>query len=211
MIDFVTDIVERLGYLGVAFLVALENVFPPIPSEVVLPAAGFSANNGDATLIGMILAATVGSVIGAWLLYLIAAWIGPDRLDRFLIRYGRWVGVKPADVARANSWFDDHANKAVLLCRCVPLIRSLVSIPAGFRRMDALAFTIYTAIGSLVWNTILIYAGYQLGDNWDQVEQWVSKFQYLVIAVIAVVVGWWVWTRLVAPTLKARHEGHPPA
>jgi membrane protein DedA with SNARE-associated domain len=209
--DKILEIIDTIGYAGVAFLVALENVFPPIPSEVVLPAAGFSANNGDATLIGMIIAATIGSVVGAWILYLVAAWIGPDRLDRFLIRYGRWIGVKPADVARANSWFDDHANKAVLICRCVPLIRSLVSIPAGFRRMDALAFTAYTALGSLVWNTILIGAGYQLGDNWEVVEEWVSKFQYVVIAAIAAVAIWWLWARIIAPTRKARREGRPPA
>jgi membrane protein DedA with SNARE-associated domain len=209
--DRILDVIDTIGYAGVAFLVAFENIFPPIPSEVVLPAAGFYASTGDAALVGMIIAATIGSVIGAWALYLIAAWIGPERLDRFLLRYGRWVGVKPQDVARANGWFDDHASKAVLICRCVPLIRSLVSIPAGFRRMDPIAFTIYTAIGSLVWNVLLIVAGYQLGDNWEQVEEWISTFQYVVIAAIVAVGLWWVWTRMLSPTRRAHREGHPPA
>ena len=209
--DRVIAIIETIGYVGVALLVALENIFPPIPSEVVLPAAGFSAAEGDHQLWAMIVAATIGSVLGAWALYLFAAWIGEERLERLLVRYGRWFGVKPQDIARANSWFDRHAGKAVLLCRCVPLLRSLVSIPAGFRRTPALAFTLYTAIGSLIWNTALIVAGYELGDNWETVESWVGRLQYVVIAVILAAGAWWVWTRMIAPTRRAHAEGHPPA
>ena len=136
IVDWVAQVVETLGYLGVAVLVAVENVFPPIPSEVILPLSGFVAGRGDASLPGMILASTLGSLVGAWILYGISAAIGHDRLHLFLVQYGRWFGVKEQDLERAEQWFDRRSGTAVLLGRCVPLIRSLVSIPAGFRRMD---------------------------------------------------------------------------
>ncbi len=203
--DWVVDVIKAIGYLGVALLVATESIFPPIPSEVVLPAAGLAASRGEANVIGMMIAATIGSVIGAWALYLIAAAIGDVRLHALVARYGRWVGVKPKDLHRAESWFDDHSNSAVLICRCIPLIRSLVSIPAGFRRMNPWAFTLYTAVGSAVWNILLIGAGYQLGDRWELVGEWVGVLQYFVIAAILAWVAWFVWTRFISPTHRARH------
>ncbi len=145
--DWVTEVIDQLGYLGVAFLVALENVFPPIPSEVVLPFAGFVASDGGATLIGMIIAATIGSLVGALVLYGFAAWIGPERLDRFLLTYGKWFRLTSADVRKSEAWFDRHSNSAVLICRCIPLVRSLISIPAGFRRMPLGRFVLYTTLG----------------------------------------------------------------
>src|SRR5690606_21806018 len=178
---------------------ALENVFPPIPSEVVLPAAGFAAAEGSANVGGMVAAATAGSVAGAWVLYLVAAALGPVRLHAFPARHGRWVGVKPGDLERAEYWFDDHASIAVLVCRCIPLIRSLVSVPAGFRRTEPVTFTLYTVLGSLVWNTTLVLAGYALGDNWETVSEYVDVLQYVVVAAIAAALAWWVWTRLIAP------------
>jgi len=204
--DWVVRVIEAISYLGVALLVALESVFPPIPSEVVLPAAGLTAFRGDANLIGMMVAATVGSVVGAWVLYLIAAAIGHRRLHALVVRYGKWLGVKEKDLLRAESWFDDHANTAVLICRCIPLIRSLVSIPAGFRRMNALQFTIYTTVGSAVWNVVLIGAGYRLGDHWERVGDWVGVLQYVVVAAILVVLAIWVWRRFISPTHKARRR-----
>ncbi len=202
--NWVVNVIDAIGYVGVALLVAVENLFPPIPSEVVLPAAGFAAGDGSANIWGMVIAATIGSVIGAWALYLIAAAIGPLRLRALTVRYGRWFGVKAKDLDRAEAWFDDHATTAVLICRCVPLIRSLVSVPAGFRRMAPLPFTIYTAIGSLVWNTVLIGAGYLLGDNWEEVGEYVGVIQYVVVALILAAVGWWVWTRFISTTHKAK-------
>jgi membrane protein DedA with SNARE-associated domain len=194
--DWVVDVIDRLGYVGVALLVALENLFPPIPSEIVLPFAGFVARDGRATLPGMIIAATIGSLIGAWALYGIAAWIGPERLEHFLIRYGKWLRLTPDDVAKAERWFDRRAVVAVLVGRCVPLIRSLVSIPAGFRRMDFRVFTLYTAIGSLIWNTALVSAGYALRSQWHDVEPVLDVVQYIVVAVLVAVIVWFVWSRL---------------
>lgn len=193
---WVTDVIDALGYPGVAFLVALESVFPPIPSEVVLPLSGFVAGRGDASLVGMIVAATVGSVVGAWVLYGVAALIGRDRLHRFVGRWGRWFQVKPGDLERAEAWFDKRALAAVLLGRCVPLIRSIVSIPAGFRRMPLLRFTLATAAGSLVWNVALIGAGALLGDRWETVGDYVGILQWLVVVSIVALVGWFLWRRL---------------
>lgn len=201
--DWVLDVIETIGYVGVAFLVALENVFPPIPSEVVLPAAGFAAGQGEANVLGMVAAATVGSLVGAWALYLVAAAIGPVRIHALVVRHGRWFGVKAHDLDRAEDWFDDHATTAVLVCRCIPLIRSLVSIPAGFRRMAPLPFTLATLVGSIVWNSVLIGAGYGLGDRWEQVGAYVGTLQYVVLAAIATFLVWWVWTRLLSPSRRA--------
>ncbi|QXC62423.1 DedA family protein [Aquihabitans sp. G128] len=202
--EWVVGVIAAIGYLGVALLVAVESLFPPIPSEVVLPAAGFAAADGQANLWGMVAAATLGSLVGAWALYLLAAAIGETRLRALTVRHGRWLGVKPHDLDRANAWFDRRSTHAVLICRCIPLIRSLVSVPAGFRRMRALPFTLYTLIGSLAWNLVLIGAGYALGDNWEQVGEHVSRLQYVVVAGLLAAITWWAWTRLLSPTHRAR-------
>jgi membrane protein DedA with SNARE-associated domain len=185
---WVQDVIERLGAVGVALLVILENVFPPIPSEIVLPFAGFVAQRGDGSVVVMIFAATIGAVVGALILYGIAALIGPERLSAFIARFGRWFGVKPSDLQRAEQWFDHHAVAAVLLGRCVPLIRSVVSVPAGFRRMRIAPFLLYTAVGSIVWNSALIGAGAILGDQWERVEPYVAILQWVVIGLIVVFV-----------------------
>ncbi|NDF68738.1 MAG: DedA family protein, partial [Actinobacteria bacterium] len=194
--SWVQDVIERLGAVGVALLVILENVFPPIPSEIVLPFAGFVAQRGDGSVVVMIFAATLGAVVGALVLYGIAAVIGPERLAAFVARFGRWFGVKPADLVRAEQWFDRHAVAAVLLGRCVPLIRSIVSIPAGFRRMAITPFLLYTALGSLVWNTALIGAGAILGNQWERVEPYVATLQWVVVAAVALLVLRFVFGKL---------------
>jgi membrane protein DedA with SNARE-associated domain len=211
LVDWVTDVVETVGYVGVAFLVALENVFPPIPSEVVLPLAGFVAGRGDANFFGMVIAATIGSIVGAWLLYGISAWIGPVRLRAIVVRHGRLLGVKEKDLDRAEAWFDRRGAAAVLLGRCVPLIRSIVSVPAGLRRQPLARFTALTAVGSLAWNLALIGAGAALGDQWEDVGSYVEVLQYLVIIAIVLAVAYWAWTRLLAPRFGRLPGEDPPA
>ena len=192
---WVQDVINQFGYFGVALLVVIENVFPPIPSEIVLPFAGFVAQQGagvanaaesDTTVIGMMIAATIGSVVGALILYFVSAAIGPDRLRAFVEKFGKWFGVKSSDLARAEAWFDRRSSLAVLVGRCVPLIRSIVSIPAGFRRMKLSSFVVLTAIGSAVWNIALIGAGAVLKDQWDVVGDYIGVFQWVVILVIVV-------------------------
>jgi len=212
--NWVQDVINQFGYLGVALLVVIENVFPPIPSEIVLPFAGFVAQQGasavnagadgaqsDTTVIGMMIAATIGSVVGALILYFISAAIGPQRLRQFVERFGKWFGVKTADLVRAEEWFDRRSVAAVLVGRCVPLIRSIVSIPAGFRRMKLTSFVVLTAIGSAVWNIALIGAGAVLGDQWERVGEYVGVFQWLVIAAILVLL-----VRFVVSRLKNRRQ-----
>ena len=191
------DVIEQLGYVGVALLVVAENVFPPIPSEIVLPFAGFVAQRGSESVVIMILAATVGSVGGALIMYWIAAVIGDERLHAFTRRFGKWVQIREADLNRAEEWFDRHATSAVLLGRCVPLIRSVVSIPAGFRRMKLVPYIAYTFAGSLVWNVLLIGAGSLLGDNWERVGSYVGVFQWVVIALVVAAGVRFLWTHVV--------------
>ena len=207
--DLVIAVVDAIGYLGVALLVALESIFPPIPSEVVLPLAGFVAGRGEASLVGMVIAATVGSVVGSWVLYGVAAWVGPARLHRFVARYGRWFRLTVDDLARAEAWFDRRSGSAVLLGRCVPLIRSLVSIPAGFRRMPLLPFTLYSAAGSLLWNGALVGAGALLGDRWERVGDVVGLLQTAVVLLLVAGVGFLVWRRWLRPALFARGDLPP--
>ncbi len=212
--NWVQDVINQFGYLGVALLVVIENVFPPIPSEIVLPFAGFVAQQGatavntaadaaqsDTTVVGMMIAATIGSVVGALILYFVSAAIGPERLRGFVERFGKWFGVKSSDLVRAQQWFDRRSVVAVLVGRCVPLIRSIVSIPAGFRRMKLSSFVVLTAIGSAVWNIALIGAGAVLGDQWERVGEYVGVFQWLVIAAILFLV-----VRFVVSRLKNRRQ-----
>lgn len=194
--DQMTEVVETAGYGGVAGVIAAENLFPPIPSEAVLPLAGFVAGRGDASIVGMLVASTIGSLVGAWILYGLAAWIGPERLHRFVARHGRWFRLKVSDLERAEAWFDRRASMAVLVGRCVPLVRSIVSIPAGFRRMPFVRFTLLTLVGSLAWNGTLVLAGALLGDRWHQVGDVVGNMQLVVAAALVGVAALVAWRRL---------------
>ena len=196
------DVVETLGYSGVALLVAVENIFPPIPSEVVLGLAGYTASRGDASVLGMIIAATIGSVVGAWALYGFSAAVGPLRLRAIVIRYGAWIGFGGSDLDRAEDWFDRRSRSAVLICRCIPLIRSLISIPAGFRRMPLGTFTAFTLIGSLTWNSVLVTAGYLLADQWDKILDYTEPFQGVVVVILGVLAV----AVVVRKTVLARRE-----
>jgi membrane protein DedA with SNARE-associated domain len=200
--SWATDVIEALGYLGLAFLVALENVFPPIPSEVILPMAGFLTGDGRMNFFLAVFAATVGSVAGALILYGVGYWFGERRVRSIIRRWGKWLGFKESDVDSANGWFDRHGGLAVMLCRVVPIVRSLISIPAGLRKMPIATFILYTALGSLVWNSVLIGAGWILGENWEEVEQYVGLLQYLVIIVVLIAAVWWIWNRIIKPRMR---------
>jgi len=193
--DRIIDIVNTFGYIGIAALVALETVFPPIPSELILPLAGFLSGQGELTLWGVILCATIGSVVGALILYFIARWFGHDRLRALLGRYGKYFLLKEGDLDRAEGWFERHSNKAVLLGRLVPGVRSVISLPAGVTGMPLVPFLIYTTIGSAIWNSALVGAGWALGNRWDQVSGVVGYMQYVVVLLILLAILWFAWSR----------------
>ncbi|MEU1757247.1 DedA family protein [Micromonospora matsumotoense] len=192
-VGYVTGLVERLGGPGAGLAVALENLFPPIPSEVILPLAGFAAAQGRISLVGAILWTTLGSVVGAWVLYGIGAALGRDRMRAVAARLPL---VKLSDVDRTEAWFLKHGVKAVFFGRMIPIFRSLISIPAGVERMPILTFLLYTTLGSLIWNTTFVMAGFLLGDNWHVVEEYVGSFQKVVIVVCVAAAGWFVVNRV---------------
>lgn len=200
---WVTDVIESLGYWGLAFLVALENVFPPIPSEIILPWAGFLTGQGDMNYLLAVIAATIGSLVGAAIIYAVGYYLGERRVRWVIVNWGKWLGFKEEDVDKADDWFDRFGGIAVMTARVIPIIRSLISIPAGLRKMPMARFAVYTTIGSLTWNSVLIGAGWVLGDNWDEVEQYVGYLQWLVIIAVLIVAVWWVWARILKPRTAA--------
>jgi membrane protein DedA with SNARE-associated domain len=195
IVQWVTGVVDALGYPGIAILIALESVILPIPSEVILPFVGFSAEQGRFSLAGAIIAATIGSVVGALILYVLGARLGETRVRSFVGRYGRYVGSNVRDLERAEVWFDHHGAATILFGRLVPVIRSFVSVPAGLRRMPVLRFTLYTAVGSAIWNALLIVLGWVLGNQWHQVGQYSSYVEYAVIAALVIGLAYFIWRR----------------
>ncbi|MBE8526020.1 DedA family protein [Amycolatopsis sp. H6(2020)] len=184
---------ESLGGPGAALVVGLDNLFPPLPSELVLPLAGFAAGRGAFTLGGALFWTTFGSVAGAVVVYLLGLRLGHDRTRRLVSRIPL---VKTADFDKTAAWFARHGGKAVFFGRMIPVFRSLVSLPAGVERMPFGRFLLYTTAGSLVWNTGFVVAGYLLGEHWAVVERYASIFQYVVFAAIAVAAGLFVVRRV---------------
>ncbi len=192
---WITGIIHGMGYVGVAWLALVENVFPPIPSELIMPLAGYLAAQGTMTLAGVIAAGTLGSVLGAMLLYGVGWWFGEERLKAFADRHGRWLTLSRQDVTRASDWFARHGTWAVFACRLIPGMRSLISLPAGLRRMNLPTFLLATACGSLLWTALLVYAGYALGENFEQVGRYVGPLSDAVITGIVIVYAWRVFRR----------------
>ncbi len=193
--EWVLRVIETLGYVGIAFMIALENLIPPIPSEAILPLAGFSIARGEFNFVGVLIASTLGSTVGALILYAIGYQVGERRLRRFIERYSWIPFISTDDIDRAHGWFERHGGATVFFGRLVPLVRSGISLPAGFTRMALPLFIIYTAIGSAIWNSVLIGAGWALGERWEDVSQYTKIFQYIVIVLIIILVGRFIWRR----------------
>ncbi|MEV4216613.1 MULTISPECIES: DedA family protein [unclassified Nonomuraea] len=200
IVDWVTGLMESLGAPGAGLAVALENLFPPVPSEVILPLAGFTVSRGELVLWQVLVWTTVGSVAGALALYGIGAALGRDRMHALAEKVPL---VKVDDVRKTEAWFERHGRKTVFFGRMVPIFRSLISIPAGVERMPLPAFTLFTTLGSFLWNTALVMAGYLLGEQWSLVERYVGILTYVVIGLIVLAVGVFVWKR-VSEGRKAR-------
>ncbi|GIE79688.1 hypothetical protein Aph02nite_56380 [Actinoplanes philippinensis] len=186
---WVASVIDSLGEIGVGMLVALENLIPPIPSEIVLSMAGFLAGEGRVNLVLVWVTATLGALVGAVALYWLGRGLGEERLKHWLDRIPL---VDPDDLNKADRWFEKHERAAVLFGRCAPVVRSLVSIPAGANHMPMGQFMLCTTIGSGVWNALFIGAGYALGSRWQDVEQYAHWFDYAIWAFFAIAIGSWV-------------------
>lgn len=185
MTDWVVDVVERLGAVGVGVLILLENLLPPIPSEIILPFAGFTAEQGKLNAIAAWAAATTGSLVGAWVLYGIGAALGEERI-RELSRKRWFIFFGEKDFDRGDAFFERHGGAVIFFGRFIPLVRSIVSVPAGLERMSLVRFSLFTAVGSGIWNAAFITAGWVLGDNYDRVERYVGPVSKGVVALLAV-------------------------
>jgi len=190
MFDSITAFVESTGYLGIALLMFIENIFPPIPSELIMPIAGFAAARGEMNLLLAILAGSLGSLAGTSLWYLAGRWLGADRLKRWARRYGRWMTVQPRDVDKACRWFNRHSAKAVFIGRLVPAVRTLISVPAGIASMSVRRFLLYSGLGTLVWTSFLAGVGYWLGDQYRLIGAWTNPVSN---AVIVLLIGWYLY------------------
>lgn len=186
MFDFVTSLIEKTGYTGVFLLMLIENVFPPLPSEMIMPLAGFQAAGGELHIVGVVAAGTGGSLAGAFVWYFLGRWIGLERLQRWADRNGRWLTVSADELDHASQWFSRHCGKAVLLGRLLPTVRTLISVPAGITRMQLPRFALYTAIGTALWTSGLAAAGYLLQDRYEQVAAYLNPIANFVFGVIAV-------------------------
>ncbi len=199
MLDFSLSVIETIGLFGAAFLIALEVIVLPIPSEVVLLLTGVNVAQGSFSFLGAVIATTTGSLVGAALLYMVGWWVSEERIRSLVEKFGKYVGFHTKDFDKASSWFDRYGVPIVFFGRLVPVVRSLVSIPAGLTRMSPYKFFAFTALGSLIWNTAWITAGFILGENWQVAEQFSSVVDYVVYAVMA-----FIAIQLVMRFFKAR-------
>ena len=195
MRPIIEGIITAIGYPGIFLIMLVENLFPPIPSEFVMPFAGFVAGRGDMSIGLVILAGTLGSLVGAVALYYVGQYAGEPLLRAFLRRWGRVWMLSEADLDRSLEFFNRRGTMMVLVGRCIPIVRSLISIPAGMARMNMVQFLVLTAIGSAAWTSLLAVAGMLLGANWEEILVWLKQYERLVLVLLAliVVVGGWRW------------------
>lgn len=190
MQTIIIDIMNKFGYIGILLLIALENLFPPIPSEIILTFGGFMTQRPDSELsiIGVILFSTLGSIIGAFVLYYAGKILNKDRLKKIVSgKIGKVLCLNVNDIEKADKWFDTKGNKTVFFCRFVPIIRSLISIPAGMSEMNVMKFTFYTTIGSLIWNTVLVILGSIVGENWENVVNIIDTYSHITLILLIII------------------------
>ncbi len=188
MQEMVIEIMNNFGYIGIFLLIAIENIFPPIPSEVILLFGGFMTTSTDMNVIGVIIASTLGSLVGAIALYYIGKILNKERLKKIITsKYGKLLRLTPEDIDKADNWFDTKGNKTVFFCRFIPLIRSLISIPAGMSEMPMKKFLIYTIAGSAIWNTALTIAGSIVGEKWEDILAIMDQYSHIIVIALAII------------------------
>lgn len=190
MFDWITGFVGQSGYPGIALLMLLENVFPPIPSELIMPLAGYTATQGKLNIVLVVIAGSIGSLLGALLWYYVGRWLGCERVRRFAATHGRWLTITPGEVDHARDWFRRHCGKSVFIGRLVPAVRTLISIPAGIAEMPLVPFLVYSTAGTVLWTGLLATAGYLLGSQYQQVSNWVGPVSNLVVGGLVI---WYVY------------------
>lgn len=192
MLDWITNTITGLGYWGIALLMFLENLFPPIPSEVIMPLAGFTVIQGKLNFAWVLFAGTVGSVVGALPWYYLGKKVGKKSLRRWIDRHGHWLTLSVEDIDKSQRWFNQYGNIVVLFGRLIPGIRTFISVPAGFEQMPWATFLIYSTIGTVCWNVLLLYAGFVLGQNYQLVEKYLGPISIAVLGgiVLLFVVSW---------------------
>ena len=191
---FAADLMDKLGLFGAGLIIAIETLLPFLPSEVVLPLAGFTASiGGNFGLVPVIIACTIGSLVGAFGLYWISRIFGRDRTRAILVRVPL---ISSHDIDRGEQWFQRHGGAAVFFCRMVPVLRSLISVPAGVEKMNAWSFALYTTAGSLIWNSVFIVAGYKLGENWASIDKYAAILQYVVVGLVLLGAAWFVFYKI---------------
>jgi membrane protein DedA with SNARE-associated domain len=202
--DWILEIVTSMGYAGIALLTFLENLFPPIPSEVIMPLAGYESSRGEMSLAGAIIAGAAGSLLGCTCWYMVGRWVGERYLRKLVERYGRWLTVTTEDLDRAHDWFHRHGGAAVFFGRLVPGVRTLISVPAGLSCMPAATFLIFSALGTTMWTAALTGAGYWLGESFGAIEKplgWIST------AVMVLTAAWYIY-RVVTYPRQSRYSEH---
>jgi membrane protein DedA with SNARE-associated domain len=196
MLEWITNTISSLGYLGIALLMMLENVFPPIPSEVIMPLAGFTVQQGKLDMVFVILAGTAGSVLGTLPWYYLGKLMGEKRLRQWIDKYGKWLTISSSDIDKSKLWFRKNGAAVVFFGRLIPGIRTYISIPAGFQEMSLLPYLLYSTIGTLLWIGLLSYAGFALGQNYHQVKQYLGPVSGIVLTLLFIGGGIWFFRRL---------------
>ena len=188
MQEFIIQMMNQFGYFGVFFLIALENIFPPIPSEVILLFGGFMTTYTKLNVIGVVIASTLGSLLGAIVLYYIGKILNKERLKKIIHgKIGKVLRLKASDIDKADHWFDTKGNKTVFFCRFIPIVRSLISIPAGMSEMPMGKFLIYTTVGTMIWNTVLTVLGNKVGENWEDILLIFENYSHIAAIVLVII------------------------
>ena len=196
MVEWITTTMNSLGYWGIGLLMFLENLFPPIPSELIMPLAGFTASQGKMNFWLAVLAGTIGTVLGALPWYYAGKLISEKRLKRWADYYGKWAGVSAKDIDQSNQWFNRQGTKAVLFCRLVPGVRTLISLPAGINAMPLVLFLLYSTIGTALWTIFLTALGYFLGKNYALVDDYLGPVSKFVLLAIVIVFSIWLFRKI---------------
>lgn len=205
MQNFLEEVINQFGYAAIIILIAVENIFPPIPSEVILTFGGFMTAGTDMTITGVIIASTLGSAGGAVVLYYIGSILGAERMKRIVVKYGSWLRVTTDDVDKSYSWFNKYGPWTVFFCRFIPLIRSLISIPAGMSKMSMPKFLVLTTIGTFIWNTVLVNLGASVGENWGDIVAVMDVYSNIAYAAIAALsIAFLIWFFYFRPKKKAK-------